>query len=146
MIAHRSRDTDAAGGTLGLDSGRYIHGIAVQVCSIGDRVANVDPNAEPKGTIRWLISVMDRNLLLDLYGTTNCTVDAIEHYEQRIAPSLGDLAAMFVNRRVYQVAAQCPQPLQSSCVIQLDQTAVTDHVGIDDDDQLAPIRGPTSEV
>ena len=50
--------------------------------------------------------VMDRNLLLHLHGTAHRAVDAIEHYQQRIAPGLDDPAAMLLYRWVYQVAAE----------------------------------------
>ena len=56
-----------------------------------------------------------------------------------VTASLYDPALMLLDRGVYQVAAQSPQPLHSSCVIQADETAVADHVGIDDSDQLPPI-------
>ena len=85
------------------------------------------------------ITVVDRNLLLHLDGTAHRPVNAIEHDEQGIAAGLDDPAAMLVNRWVYQVSAQRPQSLESSCVIQPDQAAVAHHVGIDDGDQLPPI-------
>ena len=86
-----------------------------------------------------LISVVGRNLLLHLDGTAHRPVNAIEHDEQGIAPSLDDFAAMLLDRRVDQVAAQSPQPLESPCIVQPNQAAVANHVGIDDGDQLPPI-------
>ena len=60
---------------------------------------------------------MNRNLLLHLYGATHRPVDAVEHNEQGVATSLNDPAAVLLYRRVYQVTAQSPQSLQSSCVV-----------------------------
>ena len=106
MVAHRSRDANSTRWTFRLKSCCHIHGVAVQVSSIGNRVANVDSNAEPDGTIRRLASIMDGNLLLYLHSAAHCPIDAIKHDEKRIAPSLDDPAAVLFYRRVYQVAAQ----------------------------------------
>ena len=144
MITHRSRDADATRRTFSLKSRRHIHRVPVQISPIGNRVANVDPDAEADGSIRRLISVMDRNLLLHLHGAAHRSVDAVEDNQQRIAPGLDDPAAMLVDRRVYQVAAESPQSFESSNVIQPDQTAISDHIGIDHGDQLSPIWRPSA--
>ena len=146
MVAHRSSDTDTARGTFGLDSGRHIHCVAVQVCSIGNGVADIDPDTKANGSIWRLISVENWHLLLHLDGTAHGTVDAVEHDEQRIAPSLDDPAAVLVNRRVDEVAAQSPQPFQSSRIVQADQTAIANHIRVDHGDQLSPIWRLTDQV
>jgi hypothetical protein len=46
--------------------------------------------------------------------------------------------------RVYQDAAQRSQTCKCPRVIQPDQSAVTDHIGVEHDDQLPPIRRPAS--
>ena len=111
----------------------------MEVSSIGNRIANVDPNAETDGAIRRLAVIVGGSFSLDLHGTAHRTVYAIEHDEKGIAPSLDDPAAVLLYRRVYQVPAQSPQPLERSCIVQADQTAVANHIGIDDSDQLSPI-------
>ena len=78
----------------------------MQISPIGNRVANVDPDAEADSPIRWLISVMDRNLLLHLDGTAHRPVDAVEHDEQEVAAGLDDPATVLLDRRVDQLAAQ----------------------------------------
>ena len=82
---------------------------------------------------------MDRNLLLYLHSTAHGPVNAVEHDEQRIATGLDDPAAVLFDRWVDQVRAESAQPFECSCVIQPDQTAVANHIGIDDGDQLPPI-------
>jgi hypothetical protein len=52
--------------------------------------------------------------------------------------------AMLLDRRVYQDAAQRSQTCKCPRVIQPDQSAVTDHIGVEHDDQLPPIRRPAS--
>ena len=114
MIAHRSRDADAARRTFGLKSRRHIHHVAVQVSPIGNRVADVDPDAEADGPIRGLVAIVDRNLLLHLHGTAHRSVDAVEHDEQGIAPGLDDPAAMLLDRRVDQVSCGEPAAVRAS--------------------------------
>ena len=143
VVAHGSRDTDSARWAFGLESRRHIHRVPMQVSAISNGVADVDPDAEPDGAIRGLIAIMDRNLLLNLDSTADRPVYAIEYDEQGIATSLNDPAAVLLDCRVDQVGAECPEPFERSRVIQPDQAAVADHVGIDDRDQLPPIwRSP----
>ena len=139
MIAYCSRDADAARRAFGLESSRYIHGIPVKIGPISNRIANVDCDTKTDGPFSRLISVMGRNLLLHLHGTAHRPINAIEHDEKGIATSLNDSAAVLLYRQVYQVAAQSPQPLKSPCIVQPNQAAVANHVGIDDGDQLPPI-------
>ena len=100
MIAHCSRDTDTSRRAFGLKSCRYIHCVPVKVGPIGNRVANVDPDAEADGPVRRLVAIMVGNLLLHLHGTAYRPVDAVEHDQQGIAPGLDDPAAMLLDRRV----------------------------------------------
>ena len=110
MVAHRSRDADTTRRTFGLKPCRDIHRVAMQVGSVGNRVANVDADAKADGSIRRLVAVVDWNLLLHLHGTAHRPVDAVEHDEQGIAAGLDDPAAMLLDRRVDQVAAESAQP------------------------------------
>ena len=59
--------------------------------------------------------------------------------EQRIAAGLDNPATVLLYRGIYQLSAQSPQSLEGSSVIQSDQAAVANHVGIDHGDQLPPI-------
>ena len=102
MIAHRSRDADAARRTLGLKSGRHIHDIAVDISAIWNHIANVDADAEADCPIRRLVAIVGRHLLLHLHGTAHRSIDAVEHDEQRVAPGVDDPAAMLVDGRVDQ--------------------------------------------
>ena len=102
----------------------------------------VDPDAEPDGAVGGLLTVVFRNLLLHLHGTAYGSVYAVEYDQQGVAACLYYPAAMLLDRRVYQGAAQRSQTYKCPRVIQSDQSAVTDHVGIERDDQLPSIRRP----
>ena len=82
---------------------------------------------------------MDRNLLLHLDGTAHCSVNAIEYDEKEIAASLDNVTSMLLHRGIDYLSAQRTQSLEGSSVIQSDQAAVANHIGIHNGDQLAPI-------
>ena len=143
MIAHRSRDADAARRTFGLKPRRHIHAIAVQIGPVGNRVANVDPDAKADGPIGRLATIVDRAPvaapsrhsapLRRCCRTRSAGSRRQSERSCRHAPSIaGSIRS----------AAQSPQPLERSDIIQPDQAAVADHVGIDHGDQPTVRRRP----
>src|SRR5262249_26692644 len=121
MVTYGSRDTDSAGWTLGLKPYCHIDRVSVQIRSVGYRIAKVDADAEAHSKVRWLIAVVDRNLLLDLHSTTHCAVDAIKDDQKRIAAGLYDPAAALLDGWINHLTTQMAEPLEGSCVIQTDQ-------------------------
>ena len=146
VIAHGAGNAYSAWRTLGLEPGRHIHAVAMQVRAIGDHVADVDADPKPDGPIGRLIAIVVRHLLLHFDRAAHRPVDAVEHDEQRVAAGLNDPPAMLVDRWVDQSVAESPKPFERSYVIQPNQTAVTDHVGIDHGDQLSPAWCPSDQV
>ena len=90
-------------------------------------------------SVRRLVSVVDRNLLLHLHGAAHRPVDAVEHDQQRVAAGLDDPATMLRRSLGRSRCGAMPQPFERPCIIQSDQAAVANHIGIDDGDQLPPI-------
>jgi hypothetical protein len=129
MISDGSGDADAVRRAFSLEPCNHVHSITMQITTVSNRVANVDPNAEADGSIRRLVTIAERNLLLHLHCTTHRSVNAVEHDEHRITSGLDDPAAMILDRRVYYLFAEPTQPFKRSCVIQTNQTAEADHVG-----------------
>jgi hypothetical protein len=146
MVAHRPRNTDSTRRAFSLEPCRHIHGVAMEISPIGNRVSNVDPDAKSDCLARRLIAVVNGNLLLHPHGAAHRSVNAIEHDKQRVAPCLHDPATMLTDRRVYQVFAQLPETLESSLVIQPDEAAVTRHVHVEHGYELSPIWRRTDEV
>jgi len=72
----------------------------MQVRTIGNCVANVNPDTEADRSVRRLIGIENWNLLLHLHSAPHCTVDAIEHYQQRVAASLNNPAVVLLDRGV----------------------------------------------
>ena len=105
MIAHRSRDTDAARRTFSLKSRCYIYRIAMQVGAVGNRVSNVDPDAETDSSGSGLLAIIGGHLLLYLHCAAHGSINAVEYDKEGVATGLNNLAAMLLNRRVNQVPA-----------------------------------------
>jgi hypothetical protein len=77
-----------------LQPGGNDRAIAMQVGSIGNRITDIDPNAEADRAVGRLVLVALRYPLLDLHGATDCAFDAVEHDQQRIATRLNDPASI----------------------------------------------------
>jgi hypothetical protein len=138
MIAYGSRDAHSARRTLGLKSGSYIDDIAVDVSAIRDHIADVNADAKADRPIRRLLTVIDGHLLLHLDCTAHRSINAVEDDEEGITSRVDDSAAMLFDRRVDEIAAKSSKPFKCSDIITANQAAITDHVGMDDGDQLPP--------
>jgi hypothetical protein len=82
MVAHRARDADSSRWALGFKPGRHVHALSMQICAIGDHIADVYANAKPDGSIERLIAVIFGHMLLDADRATHSSIDAIELDEQ----------------------------------------------------------------
>ena len=109
VVAHGSRDTDTTRRAFGLEPRSDIHRVPVQISPVSDGIANVDPNTKSDGSVEGLVTIVDWYLLLNRHGTAHRPVDAVEYDQQRIASGLNDPAAMLIDRRVYQLPAECTQ-------------------------------------
>ena len=141
MIAHGARDADEPRRTFRLQPCRDDHAVAVQVGAVGDRVADVDPDAKADAAIVGVARVVGRHLLLHVHGTAHRALDAVEHDQQRIAAGLHHTAAILRDRRVDHLVAQRAQAFECTDIIETDQPAVAEDVGIDHGDQLAAAAG-----
>jgi hypothetical protein len=139
VIAHSARDADATGRAFRLQASGYIHHITMYVGAVGNDIADVDADAKSDSSIGRNLAINDKDLLLYLERTPNRAIHAVEHREQPVAAGLDDPTAIRIDGRVDDFAAQPAHPVERSDVIQPDQAAVTDYVGMNHDDQLAPI-------
>src|SRR5690348_3031790 len=110
MVTYGSRDTDSAGRTLGLKPYCHIDRISVQIRSVAYRIAKVDADAEAHSKVRWLIAVVERNLLLDLHSATHRAVDAIKDDQERITAGLYDPAAVLLESWPNHLTSQMADP------------------------------------
>src|SRR6185312_10356616 len=61
MIPDWPGNADASRRTFGLEPDRDIHGVAMQVGAIGDRVTEVDADTKPDRAVGWLVPIQNRN-------------------------------------------------------------------------------------
>ena len=146
VVAHCTRDTNAARRTFSLEPDRDIHAVAVDVGTLSYDIADVDANAEPDGPVQRLIAIEQGDLLLNGNSRAYCAVDAVEYDQQRVAASLGNSATMFADGRIYQFPPKRLQPGNRSRVIKSYQAAIAGHVGIDHSNQPAAARCLASTV
>ena len=85
-----------------------------------------------------LVAIVDGHLLLHLHGTAHRSINAVEHDEQGVTAVLTILPPCSSIAGSIRVLPESPQPFERSNVIQSNQAAVTDHVGMEDGDQLPP--------
>ena len=121
MVPDSPRDADAANGTRRLQSCRDVRTVTVQVGTLGDHVADVDPDAEPNAPVRRLVAIIDWHLLLHLHRATDGPVDGIERDQQRIAAGLHHAPAMLADRRIDQRSPQSAQSAQRPRIVQADR-------------------------
>ena len=122
------------GGHSASSSDCHIDRVTVQIGAIRDRITDVDPNPKADSPIRELVTIEDRNTLLHLDRKAHCPIDTVEYHQQGVAAGLNNSAAMPVEGRIDDFAPEFAQPFERLQVIQPDQAAVADHVGIDDRD------------
>jgi hypothetical protein len=84
--------------------------------------------------------------LLHLHGATHCPIGAVEHDEKGVASRVDEPAAKLVDGWIDQIGAERPEPFERSYVIEPDQTAITDHVGVDHGNQLPPPWRPSDQA
>ena len=110
------------------------------VSTVGNDIADVDADAKSDRPLGSHLAINDRNLLLHSERTPHGAVDTVEHHEKRVTTGVDNPTAMGSDRRVDDFAAQSAHPIKRSNVVQSDQAAVSDHVGMNHNNQLSPIR------
>jgi hypothetical protein len=141
MIADRTRDADATWRAFCLQPYRNIHHVTMYVGAVRDDIADVDTDAKSDSSVGSCLAVKDWDLLLHSERTSHGTIDTVEHHEQRVAAGVDDPATIDIDRRVDDFAPKPAHPIKGSNIVQPDQAAVTDHISMNHDNQLAPIRG-----
>ncbi len=108
MVTDRARNTDPAWRALGLKPGRHVHSVTMQVGAVGDHIADIDSNTKPNASVRGQTIIIFGQSLLDRECAAHCPVNAIEHYEQRVAAGLHDVPAVLSDDWIDQSATQGP--------------------------------------
>ncbi len=84
--------------------------------------------------------------MLDFHRTVYSPIDTVEHDEQKVACSLNNSPSMSANSGINHRDTKRPQTRNSACVVTADETAVIDHVHVDDSYQLAAAWGTSYQI
>src|SRR5690242_9054425 len=102
MITHGSRNTYLPSLALALEPDGNVHAIAVKIRAICNRITDFHPDTEPNASFWRVFTIVVGHLLLHLDRKPHCTVDAVKGHEERVAASLHQSAAIFMDRWVDQ--------------------------------------------
>jgi hypothetical protein len=104
----------------------------MQIGSVGNRIADVDPDPEKDSPIGRLVTVEQGNFLLHSDCEAQSSVDTIKYHQQGVAAGLNNSTAMAVDGWIDNFTAEPVQPFKRFEIIQPYQATVTNHVGMDD--------------
>src|SRR5262249_8964766 len=132
LVAHDPAHADSARGRQGFETGGDVDAIAVDVPTVLDDVAEVDADAELGPPVRRHIGVARGHLALHLDRAADRVDDAHEFDQEAVAHGSDDAAAVLLDLRVGQCAAQHPQPFESALFVLAHQSRVAHHIGCQD--------------
>ena len=128
MITHHAADADPAGLGQPFETRCHIDTIPMDVAPILDDVADIDPHAELDPAAWWHIGVSLCHLTLHFYGASHCVDDAGEFEKQAIARRFDDPAAMFLDLRIGEFAADRLQRSKGAFLVRPHEPRVTRYI------------------
>ena len=140
-FAHVARDDDPARRRLGLQAGRNVHAIAVEVVAIDDQVAEMQADAEHDGGVLRLVSIGLDHGLLELDGGAQRIDGAGELDQGAVAGQLDQPATVSGECRLQSLLAMLAQARQRAALVPPHQAGVADNVCSEDRCQFALLTG-----
>jgi hypothetical protein len=127
LVAHHPADADAAGLGKRLQPRGDIDAVAVDVALVDDDVADIDAHAK-LDTPGGRASIAPGHVTLDIDGAAYRINDAGEFDQHPIAGGLDDPAAVFLDLRIDQLAAQRFQRGERSLFVGTHQPAIAGNI------------------
>ena len=121
LIAHCTRDAEAAGLGQRFQSCSDVDAVAVDVAAIGNDVAEVDPDAEGDAFVLGCLGVAVDHRPLDLDRTPDRIHDARKFHQHAVAGRLDDAPAVLPDLRVDKLAAMLLQAVESALLVRPHQ-------------------------
>ena len=137
LVAHDAADADAARARQRLEAGGDVDAVAIDVLPVLDDVAEIDADAKLDPPVGRLLGVAQRHLALHVDGAAHRVDDAGELDQQPVAGDPDDAAAVLLDHRVGELAAQHPQPLEGALLVLADEPRVADDIRCQDRRQSA---------
>ena len=129
LIAHRTRNTDAARLGEHLEPRRHVDAVAKDVVVLNDHVAEIDADAELHPSRRRDIRVASRHPALNLGRAQHGVGNAMELDEHAVAGGLDDAAVVLGDGRIDQLDPMGLETRKRARLVNLHESAVADHVG-----------------
>ena len=120
---------DPTGLGIGLQPGRDIHRIAIDVATMDDDVANIHADPQADAPVRRLAALGGGNGALDLQRTRDRRAHVVEDHQRSVAGMLDQGSAVGGNAGFEFRRPQSHQPLIGGAFVRRHQPAVTDHIG-----------------
>ena len=129
LIAHRARDTDAAGVGDHFEARRHVDAVAKDVVVLDDDVAQIDADAELDPPRRRDVGVASRHPALNLGSAQHGVGDAAEFDQHTVAGGLDDAAMVLGNGRIDEFDPVSLETRKRPRLVNLHEPAIADHVG-----------------
>jgi len=128
VLLNTRGDADAAGFGEAFQARGDIDPVAEDVAILDDDVALVNPYAEVDAALRRERGVSLRHLRLNFADAAQRIDSAGEPGQQPVAGGLDDAAVIGGDRRINQLSADRPEPLQRALLISANQPRVSRHI------------------
>ena len=132
LIAHRARNTDAAGLGQHFQARRHVDAVAKDVVALNDHIAKIDADAKLHPPRRRDVDIALRHPALNLGGAQHRIDDAVEFDQHAVAGGLDDAAAILGDGRIDQFDPMGLQTRKRTRLVSLHEPTVADHVSGED--------------
>ena len=120
---------DPAGLGIGLQPGRDIHRVAVDIATIHDDVADIHADAQTDAPVRHLATLGDGDVALNLQRARDRRASVVEDHQRSIAGMLDQGSAVSGNARFEFPRPQPHETLVGGAFVRRHEPAVPDHIG-----------------
>lgn len=140
MIVRRAGNANAAWICQGLEAGRDVDAIAVEIpINLVDHITEIDADPEDDASLRWDIGLVLGNARLDGDRARDGIDDRAELHERTVAHQLDNTALMLGQQRIDHIPAQNLQGRQRPSLVMFDEAGIADDVSGQDRGQ-PPLR------
>ena len=129
LVAHDPADANATGFGQSFEPGGNVDPVAIDVASVPDDVADIDPHAELDPAIGRHTGVSLCHLALHFDSPTHRIDDTGEDEEQPIPGGFDDATAVFLDLGIGQLAAKRLQRGEGPLLVSPHQPRVAGYVG-----------------
>ena len=140
VIVRRAGNADAAWIRQGLEAGRDVDAVAVEIpVNLVDHIAEIDADPEDDASLRWDIGLVLGNALLDGDRARDGIDDRAELHERTVAHQLDNTPVMLGQQRIDHLPAENLQGRQRPRLVLLDEAGIADDISGQDRGQ-PPLR------